>query len=346
MEKISFPIGSKTIGGTNRLLLQSMSDHKTSDVAYQVRLTKKLTRMGLDLMRFSVLDSDDAKALSQIKKQVSVPIIADIHFDHNLALLAINSGADKIRINPGNIGSEAALRDVIQACKEKGIPMRIGVNSGSLNKYRGKTSSPVDEFLLALDETLAVYESEGFDHLVLSLKSSDPLLTQELYTKAEAKYPYPLHLGLTESGFGVMGSAKSALALFPLLQAGIGSTLRVSLADNRVDEMRVAKTLLQASGRWSNLPRLIVCPSCGRTQIDLKPIARLVANKLDTVFKPITIAVMGCPVNGIGEAKGATYGIAGSGKKDVYLLFSYGKPIGLYPKKEALTKLYSLIDNA
>ncbi|MFA6829558.1 MAG: (E)-4-hydroxy-3-methylbut-2-enyl-diphosphate synthase [Bacilli bacterium] len=345
MNKLSFSIGNKIIGSGHDILIQSMSDRKTSDIDYNVKLTSDLEKMGLDMMRFSVLDHEDALLIGEIKKQVNIPIIADIHFDYTLALQSIQSGVDKIRINPGNIGGEVRLRQVINACREKNIPIRIGVNSGSLNAYRGKTDNQADDFLLAMDETISVFESENFENLVLSLKSSSPSLSEELYLKANERYKYPLHIGLTESGYGTIGSIKSAVTLFPLLSKGIGDTIRVSLADERKEEMRAVKTLLGLSGRKSNIPELIVCPSCGRTQIDLKPIAREVNDHLDYVFKNIKVAVMGCPVNGIGEAKDADYGIAGSGKKDVYLLFSKGKPLGLYNKKEAVARLFSLIDS-
>lgn len=344
MERIQFKIGNKTIGNGAPILLQTMSDRKTSDIGYQVSLTKRLTKMGVDMMRFSTLDEEDCHALKEIKKRVSVPVIADIHFDYRFALMSMEAGVDKIRINPGNIGSETNLRAVIDMAKEKNVPIRIGVNSGSLNKYRGKGKNKTEDFLLAMDETIHVFESEGFSSLVLSLKTSDPDLLYPLYKEAYERYRYPLHIGLTESGFATMGSIKSAVSLFPLLKEGIGDTIRVSLADDRKEEVRAMKTLLSLSKRREDFPTLIVCPSCGRTQIDLKPIARIVSDYLDTVFKPVKVAVMGCPVNGIGEAKDADYGIAGSGKQDVYVLFEKGKSLGLFEKEEALQRLFEKID--
>ncbi len=344
MDHLQFQIGNKTIGNGAPCLIQSMGDKKTTCVKEMVEETNELASCGLDMMRFSVLDQADILALKEIKRQVSIPIIADIHFDYRFALGAIEAGADKIRINPGNIGGDSKLRIVIEACKKKNIPMRIGVNSGSLNKYHGKTSSKADDILLALDETIEVFQEENFDHIVLSLKSSNPDDLKEVYEKAYAKYPYPLHIGLTESGFSTLGTIKSAIGLYPLLKEGIGDTLRVSLADDRIEELRAAKTLLRLAGRRNDIPDLIVCPTCGRTQVDVKPISREVLSHLDHVFKPVKVAIMGCPVNGIGEAKDATFGLAGSGKKDLYVLFTHGKEIGLYPKKEALEKLYALID--
>lgn len=344
MEKYAFQIGNKWIGNEHPILIQTMSDRKTSDIDYNINLTNELEKMGLDLMRFSVLDFEDAKAIRFIKERTNIPLIADIHFDYRFALMAMDSNIDKVRINPGNIQSEANLREVIEKAKEKNIPLRIGVNSGSLNKYRGKGKDQIEDFLLAMDDTLSVFQSENFNNIVLSLKTSNPHHLEEIYTKANEKYPYPLHIGLTESGFGIQGAMKSAVALYPLLKKGIGDTIRVSLADDRREEIRAVKTLLSLSGRREDLPELIVCPSCGRTQIDLKPISREIQEHLDFVFKKIKVACMGCPVNGIGEAKDADIGIAGSGKKDVYLLFQKGTPIGLFEKKEAMTRLNSLID--
>ncbi len=342
MKKYRFNIGSKTIGDGG-ILIQSMGDRKTTIVDALSSLTNDLTRMGMDMMRFSVLDKEDAKALSEIRKKVSVPIIADIHFDTTLALLALDSGVDKIRINPGNVNSEAGLRKVIALARENNVAMRIGLNSGSLNRYRGKGKDFLEDYFLALDATLAIFREMDFRNIVLSLKTSSPEHAYELYRRAYDLYPYPLHVGLTESGFGVMGSMKSAIALQRLLSEGIGDTIRISLADDRREEIRACKTLLRELGIRKDLPELVVCPTCGRTLIDLKEISRAVAKRLDYVFKPVKVAVMGCPVNGIGEARDSDFGIAGSGKKDVYLLFTKGKPLGLYEKEEALERLFSFI---
>jgi len=344
MERLSFSIGNKVIGANAPVLLQTMGDHKTSDTKTAIEECLSWAKQGLDLVRFSVLDEEDARALKTIKEASPIPVIADIHFEARLALLALESGVDKIRINPGNIGSEARLREVIQACKKHHAAMRIGVNHGSLAKYKGKTTTPEGDYFLALDNTLSVFRSEGFTDIVLSLKSSSPSETRRLYEMAYPRYPYPLHIGVTESGFGVVGAVKSAYALGPLLEEGIGDTLRISLADDRKEEIRAMKALLKATGRRKDLPDLIVCPTCGRTRIDVKPISRLLEEKLDVVFKPVKVAVMGCPVNGIGEARDADFGIAGSGEKDIYLLFRKGVPVGLFPKEEALEKLFGWID--
>lgn len=341
MSQIKFNIGNKLIG--NNVLIQSMSDIKTSKINENIKLTNFLAERGLDMMRFSILDYDDAIALKEIKANVNIPIIADIHFDYRLALLAMENNVDKIRINPGNIKKDGIYK-IIEVAKEKHIPIRIGVNSGSLNKYKGKTSSKIDDILLELNETLKIFEDNKFNLLVLSLKSSDALETYQLYSKASKLYPYPLHIGLTESGFSSVGCIKSATCLYPLLVEGIGDTIRVSLSNDRIEEIRACKELLRLANRRTNIPEMIVCPGCGRTQIQLKEVANEVANYLDKINKNIKVAVMGCPVNGIGEAKDADFTITGNQVLNSYLVIVHGKIIGTFSKEEALNKLYNLID--
>ena len=342
MKRIVFNIGNKVIG--SRCLIQTMSDKKTSNIEYNINLTNTLEKMSCDMMRFSILDKKDASSILEIKKKVNIPLIADIHFDYLLALEAIKNKVDKIRINPGNINSTSGLRLIINEYKKNHIPIRIGCNSGSLSKYKGKTSSQVSDYFLALDETLEIFKEENFNLLVLSLKSSDPDLTSKLYLEAYRKYPYPLHIGLTESGYGLLGGIKSTWGLYDLLSKGIGDTIRISLASDRKEEIRACKELLRLSKRRDNIPELIVCPTCGRTKVDVKPLSRLIQDKLDYVNKNIKIAIMGCPVNGIGEGKDADYGITGLGIKNTYLIFSKGKTIGQYTKEEATKKLFNLID--
>ena len=346
MNKYQFTIGDVTIGGNNPISIQSMSDIKTENISENIALTNDLAKRGLQLMRFSVLDEKDALALKVIKKNVAVPIISDIHFSPKLAFLSLESGVDKIRINPGNFPSLSLLRELIRECKRRNVAIRIGVNAGSLNAFKGKTKSRADDMLLALDDTLKVFQEEDFTHLVLSLKSSDPDLTEELYLKAYEKYPYPLHVGLTESGLSLNGSIRSTYALTKILQMGIGDTLRISLADERKYEIRACKELLKLTGRRENVPTLIVCPSCGRTLIDLKEVANEVQDRLDFINKDIKVAVMGCPVNVIGEAKDAYCGIARSGKKEVYLYFEYGQEVGLFEKEEAINRLFKAVEEA
>ena len=244
MNKYQFTIGDVSIGGNNPISIQSMSDIKTENISENIALTNDLAKRGLQLMRFSVLDEKDALALKVIKKNVAVPIISDIHFSPKLAFLSLESGVDKIRINPGNFPSLSLLRELIRECKRRNVAIRIGVNAGSLNAFKGKTKSRADDMLLALDDTLKVFQEEDFTHLVLSLKSSDPDLTEELYLKAYEKYLYPLHVGLTESGLSLNGSIRSTYALTKILQMGIGDTLRISLADERKYEIRACKELL------------------------------------------------------------------------------------------------------
>lgn len=346
MNKYQFSVGSISIGGNNPISIQSMSDIKTENIVENIALTNDLAKRGLELMRFSVLDEKDAHALKNIRRNVSVPIISDIHFSPKLAFLSLESGVDKIRINPGNFPSLSLLRDLIRECKNRNVAIRIGVNAGSLNAFKGKTKCKADDMLLALDDTLKIFGEEDFTHLVLSLKSSDPILTKELYMKAYERYPYPLHIGLTESGLPLTGAIRSTFALTDILQKGIGDTLRISLADDRKSEIRACKELLKLTGRRENVPTLIVCPSCGRTLIDLKEVASEVQDRLDFINKDIKVAVMGCPVNGIGEAKDAYCGIAGSGKKDVYLYFEHGKEVGLFEKQDAINHLFKTVEEA
>ncbi len=336
MTRTSFHIGNLPIGDSNPISIQSMSDIKTENVKANIVLTEQLRDIGLQMMRFSVLDEKDAYALKEIKHAVHVPVVADIHFNLKLAFLALASGVDKIRINPGNYNGEALLRNLIRDCKEKGVAIRIGINSGSLARYQKKTESDSEAFLLALEETVAIFREENFDHLVLSVKSTDPKMTSHLAHLAYSHYPYPLHIGLTESGTPLIGAIRSTYALASLLEEGIGDTLRISLQGSRIGEIRACKELLSLTGRRKNLPTLIVCPGCGRTQIDLSEVAEEVQSLLDHVNKPYQVAVMGCPVNGIGEAKSADCGIAGSGKENVYLYFEHGHEVGLFTKEEAL----------
>ncbi len=344
MKKLSFSIGNRVIGDSD-VLIQSMSDTLTKDVSRNIELTNDLAKQGMDLMRFSVLDEDDAKALSLIKKNVSVPVIADIHFDLNLALLALESGVDKLRLNPGNIQSGPLLNEVISKAKEKNVPIRIGVNSGSLNRYRGKGKDEIEDYFLALDDILSVFRENDFDNIVLSLKTSDASLTEKLYRTAYEKYPYPLHIGVTEAGIGIDSAVKSTLALSSLLRDGIGDTIRISMAEDRKNEIRACKTLLKALGIRKDEPELIVCPTCGRTKVDVKPLANEVKDILDYVHKDVKVAIMGCPVNGIGEAKDADIGIAGSGEKDLYVLFMHGKVIKKCDHQTALDELKLFIEN-
>ncbi len=344
MNKLSFPIGDKVIGDC-KVLIQSMSDTKTSDVSHNIELTNDLARQGMDMMRFSVLDEEDARALAEIRKNVSVPVIADIHYDLNLALLALESGVDKLRINPGNIQEGHLLEEVIYKAKERNVPVRIGVNAGSLNRYWGKGKDHYEDYFLALEDVLSVFRACDYDHIVLSLKTHDPSITEKLNRIAYERYPYPLHIGVTEAGIGIDSAIKSTLAISDLLRDGIGDTIRISMAEERKHEIRACKTLLQGLGLRNNFPTLTVCPTCGRTKVDVKPLANEVKDILDYVHKDVKVAIMGCPVNGMGEAKDADIGIAGSGEQDLYILFEQGHVIKKCDRQTALSELKNFVEN-
>lgn len=343
MKRIAFLIGNKRIGQGHPVLIQTRNRKKTSHVKENRKELLPLIPRGLDLLRFSVLDRPDALAFSKRKKIYPIPLIADIHYNPLLAFLAIENGADKVRINPGNFLDRPRLLKLIHLCKEKGIPLRIGVNSGSLNFYKGKGKDHIDDYFLALEDTLQVFKEEGFTHLVLSLKSSSVEKTIVLYQKAYSLYPYPLHVGLTEAGFSLLGARKSTAALLPLLKEGIGDTLRVSLAGDRKEEIRACKELLKLSGKRKDVPDLILCPGCGRRAYDRKPIAEEILSYLDHVGKDRKIAIRGCPVNGLGEAKDSDFGLAGTGRKDRLLFFAKGKEIGVFETKEAIERLKKAI---
>lgn len=341
-QTLSFLIGRTKIGGDAPVLIQSMSDVKTSEVEKNVEETLRLEKMGLDLMRYSVLDLEDAKALGEIKKRVHVPVIADIHFRADLAMAAIEAGVDKIRLNPGNLPHHK-IEEIRDAMKAKGIALRIGVNSGSLGRFGKATLANTDPFFLALDDMLSVFKEGAFDHIVLSLKATDPDLTIALYERAAKLYPYPLHVGQTESGYGVAGAIRSAIALVPLLKEGIGNTIRISLSDDRSEEMVACRTLLSGLQLKEDIPTLITCPTCGRTQCDVSREARLIDKYLtDNVTDDLDVAVMGCPVNGPGEAKNADIGLAGG--KNSYLVFIHGKPVKTLAGPDALPAFLKMVD--
>lgn len=338
----TFFIGNKKIGGDSPILIQSMSDIRTAEVDKNVELTERLVKLGLDMMRYSVLDERDALALAEIKKRTSVPVIADIHFNANLAMLAIESGVDKIRLNPGNMPAEK-IRSIRDAMLDKGIALRIGVNSGSLGKYGKATLDNTDPFFFAIDEMLDIFKEVNFKKIVLSLKATDPTLTIALYKRASRIYPYPLHVGQTESGYSVAGAIRSSVAMVPLLSEGIGNTIRISLSDDRIQEMVACRTMLAALGLRHDIPVLITCPTCGRTQCDVSNEARIIDNYLTyNVHDDIRVAVMGCPVNGPGEAKDADIGLAGG--INSYLVFVKGKPVRTLKGSEAVNEFIKMID--
>lgn len=312
-ETRSIKVGNLTIGGNNDVIIQSMTNTKTHDVEATVKQIQDLTAAGCQLVRLAVLDQRDALAIKDIKNRVDVPLVADIHFDYRLALQAIKSGIDKIRINPGNIGSIDKVKQVVTACKEHRIPIRIGVNGGSLEKdILAKYGKPTAEGMIeSAKKHVEILESLDFHDICISLKSSSTLLTIEAYKLASETFDYPLHLGVTEAGTKLSGTIKSSLGIGTLLYQGIGNTIRVSLSDSPVEEIKVAKTLLKELGLIKNVPTLVSCPTCGRIQYDLIPVAKEIEDFLNIINADITVAIMGCAVNGPGEAKHADIGIAG-----------------------------------
>ena len=312
-ETRAIKVGNLVIGGNDQVIIQSMTNTKTKNIEATVKQINDLANSGCQLVRLAVLNMDDALAIKEIKSRVNIPLVADIHFDYRLALQAIKSGIDKIRINPGNIGSIDKVKLVVEACKKKHIPIRIGVNGGSLEKdVLEKYGKPTAKAMIeSAKKHVEILESLDFYDICISLKSSNTLLTIEAYQLASETFPYPLHIGVTEAGTKLGGTIKSSLGIGTILYQGIGNTIRVSLSDSPLEEIKVAKTLLKELELIDNVPTLISCPTCGRIQYDLIPIAKEIEDFLNTINSNITVAIMGCAVNGPGEAKHADIGIAG-----------------------------------
>ena len=335
----SIHVGPLKIGGQNRVIIQSMTNTKTKDIEASIKQIKALESAGCEVIRLAVLDMEDAKALKAIKKEVSIPMVADIHFNPDFALEALRSGVDKIRLNPGNIEDENKIHEIVELAKEKKVPLRIGINAGSLNK---KYTHSIDAMIESAKDHLRILEKYNFDDICLSFKSSDALETIAVYEKASEIFPYPLHLGVTEAG-GLLDSAiKSSFALGKLLDEGIGDTIRISISDDPIKEVIVAKKLLKTVGLYKNTPTLIACPTCGRIQYDMLPIVKEMEEYLNTIDKDIKVAIMGCPVNGPQEAKRADIGIAGG--KDKALLFKKGEIIKTIDQKDAVKVLKEEIE--
>lgn len=312
-ETRSVQVGNLTIGGNNHVVIQSMCNTKTKNVEATIKQINALEQTGCELVRVAVFDKEDAYAIKEIKKGIHIPLVADIHFDYKLALIAIESGIDKVRINPGNIGSIEKVKAVVDACKKKHIPIRIGVNGGSLEKdILEKYGEPTPEGMVeSAMKHVKILEDLDFHDIVISLKSSNTMLTIKAYELASKTFPYPLHVGVTEAGTALGGTIKSALGIGTLLYEGIGNTIRVSLSDDPVEEIKVAKILLKELGLLKGVPTLVSCPTCGRIQYDLIPIAKEMEDFLKDIHLDITVAIMGCAVNGPGEARHADIGIAG-----------------------------------
>lgn len=306
-------VGNVQIGGQNKVVIQSMCNTKTKDVQSTVKQILALEEAGCEIIRVACLDIEDAKAIKEIKKQIHIPIVADIHFDYRIALEAIEAGVDKVRINPGNIGSKERVALVVNKCKERHIPIRIGVNAGSLEKdllekYGKPTAMAMVE---SAKRHIDILEDLDFHDYAVSLKASNLDLCIESYMEASKEFDCPLHLGITEAGTEFSGTVKSSIGLGYMLRQGIGDTMRVSLSDDPIKEIKVAREILKDCNLYSKSPTLVACPTCGRTQIDLIPIAKEVESFLQTIEADITVAVMGCAVNGPGEAREADIGIAG-----------------------------------
>lgn len=337
-------IGSRVIGGGNPVLIQSMCNTKTEDSASTIAQILELERAGCDIIRVAVPTMEAAESLKTIKKAIHIPLVADIHFDYRLAIAAIECGADKIRINPGNIGSEERVQAVVDKAKEYGVPIRVGVNSGSLEKHLiekdgGVTAEGIVES--ALDKA-ALIERMGYDNLVLSIKSSDVMMCVKAHELIAKKTPYPLHVGITEAGTILSGNIKSAIGLGLILNQGIGDTIRVSLTGNPVEEVKSAKLILKTLGLRTGGVEVVSCPTCGRTQIDLIGLANQVETMVQEYPLDIKVAVMGCVVNGPGEAREADLGIAGGIGEG--LLIKKGEVIRKVPEAELLNALKAELD--
>ena len=318
-------IGSLTLGGNSRILIQSMCSIKTSNVEEVSAQINRCAEMGADIMRLSCLDMEDAKAFKEIKKRTTIPLVADIHFEYKYALEALEGGVDAVRINPGNIGDIEKIKAVVEACKKHHAPIRVGVNSGSLDKtiYSGKDVIAAQYLVESAEKHVKILESLDFHDIVISLKGSSVQETVEAYRLASKKFPYPLHLGITEAGPSEIGLIRSAAGLSPLLLEGIGNTIRISLSDDPEEEILACKRLLHDLGLYENYPTFISCPTCGRTQVPLVPLAKKVLHYLEEHNINKTVAVMGCIVNGPGEARHADLGVAGG--KGSWVIFKKGE---------------------
>lgn len=332
-------INNVAIGGQNKVIIQSMTNTKTKDVKATVKQIKSLEDVGCEIIRVAVLDMEDALAIQKIKEAIKIPLVADIHFNPDFALAAIKSGADKIRLNPGNIEDEDKIKEVVALAKDKKVAIRIGINGGSLNKKYQHSATAMIE---SAKDHIRILESLNFHDICLSFKSSDPIETIEAYRLAAKTFDYPLHLGVTEAG-GLLDSAiKSSVALGTLLLEGIGDTIRISISDDPLKEVIVAKKLLKACRLYKNTPTLIACPTCGRIQYDMLPIVKEMEGYLNTLNKDITVAIMGCPVNGPQEAKRADIGVAGG--KESAILFKKGEIVKTIPQDKIIEVLKEEIE--
>lgn len=338
-------IGKIKIGGNNPIAVQSMCNTDTRDIKTTVKQIHELEKVGCEIIRVAVPDIEAARVLGKIKKQIHIPLVADIHFDYRLALEAIRQGVDKVRINPGNIGSQEKIKMVVKAAKERKISIRIGINAGSLDKkiltkYGGRATS--EGMVESASQQIKTLEDLGFRDVIVSLKASDAPRTIEAYKLFSEKYGYPLHLGITEAGTIWSGSIKSAVGIGSLLAQGIGDTIRVSLTGSVTEEVKVGFEILKSLGLRERGPTLVSCPTCGRTEIDLVALANKVEKAIARIEKPIRVAVMGCVVNGPGEVREADIGVAGG--KGMGAIFVKGRVIKTVPEKEILSTLLEEIN--
>lgn len=337
-------VGNTYLGGGSPVLIQSMLSVPSNDFAKNVEQAVRLQNAGCEIIRVSVPDKEAVGLISAIKEKISVPLVADIHFDYRLALDSVAAGVDKVRINPGNIGGDENVRAVAKACNEKNIPIRIGVNSGSLEKeILKKYGSPTPEAMVESAEYhIALLNKFDFDNIVVSLKSSDTKRMYDAYSLLAERYNYPLHLGVTEAGFGEDAIIKSSAAIGGLLLRGIGDTIRISLTDDPTEEVKAAKKLLNAIDLRNDGIRFVSCPTCGRTRINLIKLANDAKERFGNVKKPITVAIMGCVVNGPGEAREADLGIAGGNGEAI--LFKKGEIIRKVREEDLLNALGTEIE--
>ena len=337
-------VGKICIGSEHPISIQSMLKVKTSNIAEAIAQGKALENEGCDLLRVAVKDLEDAKAIKLIKKEIKMPIIADIHFDYKLAIESITSGVDKIRLNPGNLKNETEIKEVIACLRDKNIPVRIGANSGSLSEMHTGRGKPTDIMVKEILRYVGMFEKRGFTDIILSLKASDVLITIDAYRKISTECEYPLHLGVTAAGPFEEGVVRSSIGIGTLLAEGIGDTLRVSLTGSPIPEVKTAKNILSALDLRSFGPKIISCPTCGRCQVNLEEITKEVTERIKNYTdKNILVAIMGCEVNGPGEAKIADVGVAFG--KDKGAIFTSGKILKMLNKDEAVEELIRLIES-
>ena len=338
-ETRSIRVRDLMIGGTEHVVIQSMCNTRTKDIEKTVAQILQLEACGCELVRMAIIDEEDAKAIREIRNRTHIPLVADIHYDYRLAIAAVENGIDKIRLNPGNIGSKENVQAVVNVCKQHHITIRIGINSGSLEKdIHEKYGKPTAAGMMeSAKRHVAILEELDFHDICLSFKSSDPLLCIEAYRLASNTFPYPLHLGVTEAGTFIGSAIKSSMALGTLLNEGIGDTIRISVNGDPVNEITIVKQLLKCCGLLKNTPNLIACPTCGRTAWDMQPVVNEIESFLTTIDCDINVAIMGCAVNGPGEAKHADIAIAGG--KQEGLLIKKGVVIEKLPQDEIVERL-------